>query len=90
MVKVLEHLCYEERLRELFSPEKRRLRGDFLNIYEYLQRVCREDGVRLFSVMPSDRIRGNGHKLKHRRFPLNIRKLFFTVKVTKNWHKSPR
>ncbi|KFZ56520.1 hypothetical protein N321_07488, partial [Antrostomus carolinensis] len=30
----------------------------------------------------------NGHKLKHRRLHLNIRKHFFTV--TKHWHKLPR
>jgi len=34
--------------------------------------------------------RGNGHKLKHRRFPLNIREHFFTLRVTEHWHRLPR
>lgn len=43
----------------------------------------------------SDKIKGNGHKLKHRTYCLNIRKhLFyyetFTVKVTKHWSKLSR
>ena len=42
------------------------------------------------SVVPSDRTRGNGHKLKHNSFPLNIRKHFFTVRVTEHWHRLPR
>jgi len=46
-------------------------------------------------VVSSGRIRGSGHKLKHRRFPLNIRKHFFTVphthiNGTKYPHKLPR
>lgn len=42
------------------------------------------------TVLPSDRTEPVGTTVQHRRFPLNIRKSFFTTGVTEHWHRLRR
>jgi len=89
-IRGLEHFSYEERLRELglFSLKKGRLRGDLINAYKYLKDGCQEDGAKLFSVVSSNKKRASGHKLKRRKFHLNM--TLFTLRVTEHWNRLPR
>jgi len=92
MVRGMEHLSYEERLREfgLFNLEKGRLWGDLIAAFQCLKGAYKKGVHRLFNRVCCDRTRGNGFKVKEGRFRLDKRKKFFTVKVVKHWYTLPR
>ena len=62
MIKGLEHLSYEERLRDLglFSLEKRRIWGHLIVAFQYLKGAYKQEGEQLFMRVDSDRTREKG------------------------------
>jgi len=88
----MEHLSYEERLRELglFSLQKRRFRECHIAAFQYMKGAYRKGREGLFTRACSDKVRGNGFKLKEGRFRLDMRKKFFTVSVVRHWNRLPR
>ncbi|KAM9614509.1 uncharacterized protein ACIBXB_021493 [Morphnus guianensis] len=77
MIRGLQHLSYEDRLRELgsFSLEKRQLQGDLRAAFQCLKGAYRKVREGLFPRACSDRTRGNGFKLKEGRIRLDMRVL---------------
>ncbi|KFQ88261.1 hypothetical protein N337_03020, partial [Phoenicopterus ruber ruber] len=92
MIKGLEHLSYEDRLREfgLFSLEKRRLQGYLLAAVQSLKGAYKKAGEGLLTKACSDKTKGNGFKLKEGRFRLDTRNKFLTMRVVRHWNRLPR
>ena len=85
-------MSYKEQLRtlRLSSLGKRRLKGNLIALYSFLRWGRREGGSDLFSLVSSDRTRGNRSKLHQGRFRLDIRKHFFIARVAKHCNRLPR
>ncbi|PKU33012.1 hypothetical protein llap_16684 [Limosa lapponica baueri] len=92
MLRGLEHVSYDDRLRQLglFTLEKRRLVEDIIVAFQYLKGAYKKDGNKYFSRSYSNRTRGNDFKLQERRFGVDIQKKFFTMRVVKHWNRLPR
>ena len=82
VIRGLEHLHYEDRLRELgfFRLEKRRLQGDLIVAFHNLKGAHRKAEGELFMRAGSNRLKGNGFKLENGRHRLDIREIFCTVR----------
>jgi len=91
MIRGLEHLPCEDRLREmfLFILEERMLHRNLIEAFLYLKESTYPQG-RDFLKTCNIRMRENGFKLEEGRFGLDIRKKFFTVRVVRQWNRLPR
>jgi len=56
------------------EPGSKKTQGDLINVYKYTLGGTEEGGVKLFSVVPSDKARCKKHKPKYIKFCLSIRK----------------
>ena len=90
MIRGLEHLSCEYRLKEL---DLFMLQGDLVMDFMYLQGAYKQEekeGKHLFTLVDSDRTRGNGFNLKEGRFGLHVWGKFFTERVMRCWNRLSR
>ena len=59
-------------------------------MFNYIKGIHVEDGGSLFTAAVETRTRSHGFKLQERRFHLNSRKPFLTVRAVRRWNKLPR
>jgi len=66
MIRRMEHVSYEDRLRQLglFSVEKRRLQDDLTAAFQYLKGAYKNAGEGCFTEACSDRIRSKNFTLE--------------------------
>lgn len=86
LLKSLEGMFYEKRLRvlRLSSLGKRRLRGDLTAFFNFLKSGSGGGGAGLFYMVLDDRTCWNSIEFHKWRFKLDIRKIFFTMRVVKH------
>ncbi|KAG8444342.1 hypothetical protein GDO86_009505 [Hymenochirus boettgeri] len=91
LIRGMEGLEYAERLEklQLCTLEKRRLRGDMITVYKYINGPYNKLSGALFTNRTCQRTRGHPLRLEEKRFRLQARKGFFTVRTVKLWNFLP-
>ncbi len=91
MISSLRNKSNEERLGRLnlFSLEKRRLRGILIECFKIVKGFTNVDANKLFSTDDLLRTRSNGIKLRCRQIELDCTKFFFNNDIVREWDKLP-
>ncbi len=91
MITSLRNKPYEERLARLnlFSLDKRRLRGKIIACIKVLKGFTNVDASKMFSIDNTSRTRTNGVKLRCKQVQLDCTKFLFTNDVVREWNKLP-
>jgi len=91
LIKGMEKLHYKERLSHLglMSLETRRVRGDLIEVYKFLNGGYTIDSDIFFEYDRAER-RGHSKKLFKRRSRLDVRKYVFGNRVTDKWNTLPQ
>ena len=90
LIPSIRHLGYVRRLERLnvYSLEKRRLRGQLIETFKMLKGVNNIDYRHLFTFS-NNRTRSNGWKLELKRFNTSQCGNFFTYKIAPIWNRLP-
>ena len=89
MLPGLDGLSYKERLDRLglFSLERRRLRGDLVEVYKIMRGIDQLDNQYLFLKIGESKTEGYRFKVRGERYKSVQRGNFFTQRVVSVWNK---
>ena len=73
----------------LITLEKRRLRGDLIEVYKIIKGFDNIDYRNFFQIADNSRTRGHRFKIVKIRARLDIRKNFFSHRVVNSWNQLP-
>ena len=65
-------------------------KADLIAAFQYLKGAYKQEGSQLFERVDNSRRRGDSVKLKEGRFRLDVRGMFFTMRVVRCWNRLPR
>jgi ribonuclease P/MRP protein subunit RPP40 len=91
MIPALRNKSYEERLKvlNLFPLEKRRMRGDMIQVFKIVKRIDNVEPDKYFTFDNANVTRNNGFKIKKRQVGSNETKFFFFNRVVNMWNRLP-
>ena len=91
LIPALRNKSYEDRLRDLnlFSLEKRRIRGDMIEVWKIISGHENLDRSYFFELQENSITRSNGCKIVGRRFQTEIARNWFTYRVVNEWNSLP-
>ena len=90
LLSTMKNKSYPERLATLQLPslEHRRKRGDMVDVYKYVHGIYKTQQPK-FILNESRSTRGSSLKLAKTHHRLNVRGIFFTVRVVNTWNSLP-
>ena len=90
LIPALRHKSYEERLQhtKLFSMERRRVRGDLIEVYKLFNNITNVEVDSLLTLNQNG-LRTNGLKLQKEHFNANVYKFYFSNRVVDPWNALP-
>ena len=91
MLPGLDGLSYKERLDRLglLSLERRRLRGDLIEVYKIMRGIDQLDSQHLFQMIGESKTRGHRFKVRGERYKRVQRGNFFTQRLVNVWNELP-
>ena len=89
--KIIPEIRNHQRIQDLdlISLVQRRLQGQLIEVFKYLNRFNTASARRLFDYDLNDRTRSNGAKLIVKNFNTSVAQHFYPLKITITWNALP-